>query len=304
MHPLLILNPHAGSGRALGAFRRIEPLLSRLFSRHRVAVTQHPAEVPEALEQGANEGCDSVLALGGDGTNATIINALASRAAPPMTLGMLPLGTGRDWARTLGIPLEPEAALAWLKRAEPRAIDLGLRRADGDTRRFINVSSAGLSGEVGRRVNESGPKRPWSFLAASVQTLLRFAPPPMRVWVDGEPWFEGDSYLLAVANGRYFGRGMKVAPDAMINDGVFDVVLVEGMSRPKVLAALPTLFSGSHVKRGDVHLRRAQHVRVEAIAPPLYIEADGEAGEATAVEYEILPKAVEVWVEPSTAAVA
>ncbi len=302
MNALILLNPNAASGRAVARFRQIEPLLREQLGDFRLAVTARPEELAAPLQRAAEAGCDTVLSVGGDGTTQALLDALAQQPALDFTVGVLPFGTGRDWARTLGIPLEPAAALRWLARAEARRVDLGCARVDGRERRFLNVASAGLSGEVGNRVNRTRVKRPWTFLQSIVGTLLRFDAPPMRVFLDGERFYEGDAFVLSVGNGRYFGRGMMICPDALINDGLFDVVLVEGMGKPQVLAALPTLFRGTHIHRADVHTRRARHVRVEALHPPLGLDLDGEPSEGTQIEFEVLPGALRMLVDPTVAA--
>ncbi|MGH2543988.1 MAG: diacylglycerol/lipid kinase family protein [Ardenticatenaceae bacterium] len=306
MKTIIIVNPHAASGRALWQFRQLEPLLSQAFDDFHVAVTSHPAEVAQQIALAAEAGYDTILSAGGDGTNLAVVNALAQRLEHGFTLATLPLGTGRDWARTLGIPPEPEAALQWLMRAEARPIDIGRVTADGMQHFFLNVASAGLSGEVGRRVNAAPVKRPWTYLGATISTLLQFGATAMRVSVDDIPTYEGGAILLAVGNGRFFGRGMMVCPDAHINDGLLDVVIVESMGKVKVLTALGTLYKGTHIEREDVHVLRGRRVTVEALGPPVGIELDGDSdlGSHTSITYEIVPGALRMLVDPSVGAVA
>jgi diacylglycerol kinase (ATP) len=302
MKPICIVNPQAGAGRALRQLEIIKPFLSNLFGFLYLVVTNHPQEVLEKIRSAAREGYDMVLSIGGDGTNQVVVNALAQLPEHPLTFATLPFGTGRDLARSLEVPVEPHAAAAWLGRAEPYALDIGRVTSEDGRSYFVNVASAGLTGEVARRCNV-GVKRPWTYFQAAVSTLLQFGPPAMRVTIDGDVWYEGKSLALAVGNGRYFGRGMLVCPDALLNDGLFDVVLVEGMGKASALVALPSLYSGAHLKRGDVHTRRARHVIVEALGPPLDLEMDGEPGQSSRIEFEVMPGALQALVDPTVEAV-
>lgn len=294
MKTLALLNPNAASGRSLRAFEQVRPQLEKVVRSLDVAITRHAGELAGHLTRARDEGVEMVLALGGDGTNLAVVNALAAQPDHPFIFASLPFGTGQDWARGLGIPREPEAAVRWLAAAKPQRVDLGeVRLETGQVQRFLNVASAGLSGEVARRTNAARVKRPWTFLQATVSTLLQFGPPHLRVTLDGELWYEGDAYLLAVGNGRYFGRGMKVCPDAQIDDGAFDVVLIEGKTVGEALVALPSLFKGTHVRRSDVHTQRARHVRVEALGSALDMEMDGEATlDVREIEFQLLAGAL------------
>ncbi len=262
-----------------------------------MVVTARPDEMLPHVRAAAEAGYDTLVAAGGDGTLLELVNTLATLPHHRFTVGVLPLGTGQDWARTLGIPRKPEAAVRWLAGARPQAVDLGRATIDGTPRLFVNVASAGLSGEVGQRVNRARVKHPWTFLQATIATLLRFRAPAMRAWVDGELFYEGAAFLLAVGNGRFFGRGMQVCPDAIIHDGLLEVVLVEAMGKAEVLAALPTLYRGTHVRRSDVHTRRARQVVVEAGDGPIGIELDGEPLQGRRVEFEVLPGALSLLVK-------
>ncbi len=309
---LIILNPHAGSGRAGRLWTRIEPLLWKEIGELVIAVTQKPEEVAAHLEQARAAGLMRVIAIGGDGTNYALINELMrlnrqDPDAPRMTFGCLPIGTGHDWARTLGIPARPADAVRWIAGAHPAPLDVGslhfTQNGKAVERNFLNIASGGISSEISERVNRQSRRYPWTFLAASVQALLTSQPTQLRVRLDGQPWYDGSAYIVAVANGRSFGHGMKVAPDARINDGKFDVVLVEGMSRARIIGALNTVYSGTHVKRSDVHVARAQTVEIES-AGKLGLELDGEPTSGEGIRFDILPGALNTLVHQLTGEIA
>lgn len=296
---LIILNPHAGAGRAGRLWTRIEPLLWRQLGDLLVAITQKPEEVVPHLHMAREAGITRVIAIGGDGTNHFIINALArlnrdAPDAPRMTFGSLPVGTGRDWSRTLKIPHTPEAAVNWIAGAHAVPVDIGTVSFGGQPSYFLNIASIGASGEVARLTNDDR-KLPWSYLANTLSTLMTYRPPTVRVKLDGKLWYEGKTWLVAVANGRYFGHNMMIAPNADITDGLFDVVLVEGMPRARVIQALNTAYTGQHVKRSDVRSGRAQLVEVET-DEFLPGEKDGELISGGSARFEVMPRALEMLV--------
>ena len=305
MKTLIILNPHAASGRALKHFKSVKPLLSEFFEVMRVAVSSHECELEPHLRRAFDDGFDTVLALGGDGTNFAVVNALAEAGGlkKGVTFATLPFGTGRDWARTLGMPEKACAMLGWLAEGMPQLVDVGCVTIDGQRSLFLNVASAGISGAMAPRVNATRVKRPWTFLQATVSTLFSFEAPQIRVFLDGNAWYEGGALLLAVGNGRFFGRGMKVCPNAFINDGLFEVVLIEDMSTLQALRALPTLLKGTHIQRHDVHVRRARKVRLESIDETLDLEMDGEPNQGQVIEFELLPSVLRMLVDPKVEAI-
>jgi YegS/Rv2252/BmrU family lipid kinase len=278
---LIILNPHAASGRAGIIWKELEPLLWQRLGELVVAITQKPEEVATHLDKAQASGLNRVIAIGGDGTNHALINALADLNArnpggTPMIYGNLPVGTGRDWARGTGVPYDNiRAAADWIASAEPKPVDIGKLDYDGHTRYFLNIASAGISGAVAERVNRVPVRRAWTFTQATVQTMLRYRPQRLNITLDGKAWYDGKSYLLAVANGTTFGRGMRIAPQAKPNDGLFDVVLVKGMSRPRILLAFEMVYRAAHLDHPKVQWERAREVRIEG-SETLSFELDGE----------------------------
>lgn len=285
----IIVNPHAAGGRACAVWEQLQQPLRRAFGELLVYITEQAADVPMRLHEAYSNGARRVIAIGGDGTNYALVNALAAlRADQPaarMICGLLPVGTGRDWARGLGIPMgDPEAALAWLMRARPQPTDIGVitgiegddaASTPGAPRLFLNIASAGMGGQVTEFVNSAAHRRSWTFLAATLHTLAIYRPPAIRITVDDQPWFEGRAYVAAVANGTTFGHGMKIAPNAQPNDGLFDVVLVENTSRLTILAAFQRVYAGTHLTHPAVHHTRGAVVRIET-DERIGLELDGE----------------------------
>ncbi len=294
---LIILNPHAAGGLAGEQQAHIEATLYRTLGEQRLAVTQRPEEVIEHLHEAHAGGVQRVVSVGGDGTNHVLVNALADLRErypdlPPMLYGMLPVGTGRDWARSAGIPLHSfDEAANWLAASQPRATDIGLALLDGHPEYFLNIASVGISGDVDRRVNSARLRRPWTFLAATVAAILTAPPPDVRVICDGEVWYEGRVLLVAVANGTTFGHGMRIAPHARIDDGVFDLVLVKDTGKLETLMALRRVYNGTHLSHRAVMYRRASEVHIESRQPesPMSLDLDGEHATAQHISFYVRP---------------
>lgn len=297
---LIILNPHAAGGRAGQLWTRIEPLLWERLGELVVAVTERPEDVAPHLDKAYAAGLNRVISVGGDGTNHALVNALVQLneqhpGGPQMVYGNLPVGTGRDWARSHGIPLNLEAAADWIAGAVPGPVDLGLLHYHASDQpaatrvlHFLNIASVGLGGEVDARVNRKQVRRPWTFLKATVETLLTYKPGKLRIILDGEVWYEDRALTVVIANGTTFGHGMKIAPDARTDDGLFDVVVVDALSKIEVLAALRKVYDGSHIEHPGVHFNRAKHVQVDA-GGPLAVDVDGEYTHGSQLNFSVRP---------------
>lgn len=309
MKTLLILNPHSGGGRAGKIFRHIEEGLMRKLGDYLVAITHHPNAVERYLDMVAQVGIERVIALGGDGTNFAILNALARRPEKHLIFGTVPMGTGRDWARSLGIPVDPFAAERWLEKVVPFSCDLGkVEYSDINTgktlsRIFLNVASTGISRDVINRVNRARKRTATTFFTSTVKSLIKYKGQRVTIECDGKNFFEGPSLMLAVANGRSFGRGMWIAPTALLNDGLFDVVVVEGMPRTRAILALPSLYAGTHLRRPDVHATRARTVTIRSSDGPIDLDLDGEEALGEEATFTLMPEAIRVLLNPTKAAI-
>jgi diacylglycerol kinase (ATP) len=300
---LIVLNPHAGSGRAGKLWTQIEPILWEKLGELVLAVTQRPEEVAYHLDKAYASGLTRVISIGGDGTNHALVNAIAELseqhpAGPPIIYGMLPMGTGQDWARSAGIPLDNiEAAAEWVANAQPQPTDIGLLKFDSRREHFLNIASAGLGGEVDKRVNRASKRRPWTFLAATVSAILTYRPQRLQIQLDGQDWYDGKALLVAVANGTTFGHGMKIAPHAKTDDGMFDVILVENASKLETLMTLRRVYDGSHLTHPAVQYRKASHIRVLSSAP-LSLDLDGEYASAEQLDFQVRPGLLQLLKQP------
>lgn len=283
-----LVNPRAGAGDAA---RRVPNLLRELERReldHRVVETSAPGEATLLAREARDAGATCIIVVGGDGTLNEVVQAYVAADGSVIRgpeLALLPAGTGGDFRRTLGLPAAGPGAAARALDATPRAVDLGVVRltdTDGSpvVRAFVNVMSFGISGVVDGLVNR-GPK--WvggraAFFVATLRALVVYRNAPVRVMVDGEVLLNGPILNVAVANGRYFGGGMQVAPDADPSDGLFDVIGLADLSRLEGLSLSAHIYRGSHVgRRGIVH-RRGKVVVAEPLVAGsrVLIDLDGE----------------------------
>jgi diacylglycerol kinase (ATP) len=250
------------------------------------------SEYPGHLARAAGEARGSLLVvIGGDGTVNEVVNGVAGTDAE---IAVLPCGTGQDFGRTHGIPSRFEEAVRVALRGETRTIDLGrVELDDGTSRFFANVGSAGMSGSVARRANAMTKRFGGraTFYYALTREFLAWQ--NTRVVVDLEDGMrrEGPMHDVIVANGSYHGGGMKLAPDARQDDGLFDVVLIGDVTKPDFVTTSPKLYSGRYLSHAKVELVRSSSVAISA-AEPLPLEVDGEPIGATPARFVVVPSAL------------
>lgn len=298
---LVMVNPAAGGGRGARQWRLLRAKVPEIAE----AAAIEPAGAPEARAELRRrlleDGHERLLIIGGDGTAQLAANVLleleAERLlrASDVALAVVPAGTGSDLARHLELPRDPQAALRHVLSAKPRPLDaIAFTTDDGRRRAVLNTASFGLSGSVVREINANPKRGALSYLAATLRGLLRYRPASCRVEADGALLGDGPFFLVAVTNGRYFGKGMKVAPAAVSDDGLAEVVLVPPVPRWQLPLRLPQFFTGRHVALPFVTVRRARQVRLLPAedAPPF--ELDGEAADAAPATLEVLPGALRI----------
>jgi diacylglycerol kinase (ATP) len=294
---VFFVNPRAGSGKGAEAWEGLRRALG--LAERAVVILADDAraagrQLDEALAR-RDPAPRRVIAVGGDGTAHLAANRLvAGPRRAEVALGFVAAGTGSDLARNLGLPREPRAALDHALASEPTPLDL-VRVTCGEERRVVlNVASAGISGRVAERVNALTRRGGLSYLSTTLGALRSYRPFAARLVVDGETWYQGGVYLLAVANGSSFGKGMRVAPAAVPDDGLADVVLVRPIRGALVPFKLPRLYTGGALAIREVIWKRARRVRLEPAAGADIgcLEIDGETIPGGAADFELLPGAL------------
>ena len=231
-----------------------------------------------------------------------VANGIAGRSG--VEIALIARGTGWDFARSLGLPRNIDRAIEVALSGETRTIDLGratyrLWSGEDGQSFFANVASAGMSGAIAQRANDSskalGGKV--SYLWATFAVFARWSSTEIHVTVDGETR-RARMHDVIVANGPYVGGGMKIAPEAEPDDGTFDVLLIGDLTKRDLVLTMPKIFRGTHLPHPKAELLRGAHVSVDA-ADRLPIELDGEQPGTTPARFEIVPQALRVRVPPS-----
>jgi YegS/Rv2252/BmrU family lipid kinase len=277
---------------------------TRVGSPPEVLETRAPGDAARLVDQCRRIGVDVIAVAGGDGTLNEVSQAYVDRDGQPVSgppIAVLPVGTGGDFRRTLGLDGDLEAAVDRLLTSDPRPFDLGVLRLttlDGGAavRAFLNIASFGLGGLTDRLVN-AGPR--WlggraTFYLATVRALAAYRNAPVRVHVDGAPWLESPVVNVMIANGRYFGGGMRIAPAADPADGVFDIVAVGNRSRVQTLALTPAVYAGTHLGRAKITATRGLSVEAWPASPDheVLVDMDGETPGKLPLTARISPGAI------------
>jgi YegS/Rv2252/BmrU family lipid kinase len=282
----LLVNPSAGGGRALKALPAVEAELDRRGLYVRVARTRSLSHARELALSAVDAG-EVVVTLSGDGLIGAVAGAL--RGHEEAIMGVLPGGRGNDFARAAGIPADPVEACAVIADGEPRAVDVG----EVGGRVFVGIASLGFDSEANRIANEA-PSRlgPLVYAYGALRALATWRPATFDVAVDRERrTFTG--WTVAAANSRAYGGGMLLAPDARLDDGELDVVLVAPDSRRQFVRCLPLVFKGTHVDLPSVTVLRGREVRISADRP-FAVYADGDPIGELPVTIRAIPGAVKI----------
>jgi diacylglycerol kinase (ATP) len=287
----LLVNPAARGGRTL---RMLEPVARRLRAGGAELSVIVGVDAADALERACTavaERPDALVAFGGDGLVHLAVQAVAGTDVP---LGIIPAGTGNDIAAALGLPCkDPVTAARVVLRMKSRLVDVARLRAGGVEELFAGVVCCGFDSRVNERANRlTWPPGMAKYVVAMLEELRSFRPIPFRVTFDGDEVVEREAMLVAVANTRSYGAGMRVCPDALPDDGLLDVMMLGAVSKGEFLRVFPSVYRGTHVGHRAVSVRRVRSLRLEALDVVAY--ADGERIGPVPLECEVRPGALRV----------
>lgn len=294
---LFVVNPVAGHGRAAKVWRRIEPLVASLGAGGGTACdvkfTERPRHAEEIARQAAAEGYDRVAVVGGDGTLNEVGNGLVGTET---AMAIIPAGTANDLIRTFPIPTHVEEAARLAFEGRQGKMDLGLAQTAERRRYFVNMFGAGFDAEVAGRVNDLGPVvkavgGTISTLVCLVITLFKYGDPRVTLKIDDQTVDVPNLIFSAMAIGRFVGGGMMLLPEAVPDDGLFDIMWAHDMGRLDLLRTVFKTYSGRHVEHPRVHMTRGKRVRVES-STPLRCHVDGETGGYLPATVEVVPGAL------------
>ncbi len=294
---VFLVNPASANGSTGRRWPQIAERAQSAGLAGETLVSERPGHLVELAERAAG-GAGLLVAVGGDGTVHEVVNGLIrSGRSGEVDLAVLSRGTGKDFVRSLRIPGDLDKAIETARAGKTRVVDVGLARftgLDGSPAEayFANFAGAGISGSIARRANASskvlGGKA--SFMWATVAVFLRWKSVDVTVDVDGTPR-SGPMFEVLAMNGDYTAGGMWMAPDAMADDGLFDVVLIGDVTKLDFVATFPKLYRGRHVGHPKIEHLKGRAVKVDS-ATPLPIALDGEQPGTTPVSFEIAPGAL------------
>jgi YegS/Rv2252/BmrU family lipid kinase len=310
--PLIIVNPASAGGATGERWARAASDVREHFGAFSCAFTKGAGDARAIAEREARAGRRMIVACGGDGTISEVAGGIIESGADA-ELGVLPSGTGGDFRRTLRMPKGTRDAARALRDGRTVRIDAGrveFENASGEreVRYFVNVASCGMGGEVIRRAKDEdatslavrganliGGRA--AYALASAQAALSFENPRLRVRLDEGRERHIVVANLCVANARYFGGGMKIAPDAKLTDGLFDVVAVGDLGALSIFSNAHRLYLGTHLGMSQVHHARARKIDVSVAdesGAKVLLEVDGELIGSLPATFEILPGALRV----------
>ncbi len=285
----LLVNPASGAGRCEAMLPAVENELDKRRIVFRVERTRSAEHAIERALRAADAG-EVPVVMSGDGLIGIVGGALAGTEVP---LGIVPGGRGNDLARVLGIPSQPEGAVDVLAAGETRTIDVG----EANGRRFLGIASAGFDSECNRIANETKLIRGRLVYAYSVPRALAAWKPARFTLRIGEENLRFTGYSVAAANSNTFGGGMRLAPNASLDDGEFDIVMIGEVGKLRYLSNLPKVFKGTHVDNDEVRIVRARSLELSA-SRPFAVYADGEHITDLPASLRVLPRALSVVAPP------
>ncbi len=290
-HTVFLVNPASANG---STGRRWPELARRAAAAGLEGATlfsERQGHLAELAREAALDGAELLVVVGGDGSVNEVVNGLAGLGRQP-EVAVVPRGTGWDFSRTFGIPRKIDDAVQIALQGDVRTIDLGrasYRAWDGSdaTAWFANVASAGMSGAIAKRANETtkalGGKA--SYLWATFAVFSGWEATEIEVAVDGERR-AGPMFDVVVANGRFFGGGLEICPEAEPDDGLFDVLTIGDVTKRDLVQTMPKMYRGTHLPHPKAELLRGSSVTVTS-ETPLPIELDGEQPGTTPVTFEV-----------------
>jgi diacylglycerol kinase (ATP) len=290
-----IVNKVSGNGRTLKIWDQIERKLKEKNIFYCVRFTQKSKHATILVQELINkENATVIVAVGGDGTINEVINGLVGMNIP---LGIIPAGSGNDFSRGLGIPLKHDEALERILSGKPKIIDIGYVNSTY----FCTVAGIGFDGEVAQKTNTSLYKKilnfirvgQISYIISAINVLLRYKPIDITLKIDKKLYNIPKVWLIAVANLPFYAGGLVICPKAESNDGLFNICIVQGMSKWKFLCTIPLVFKGNHISSPSIQIIKGKELEIYP-STQLLVHGDGEVIGETPARIRIEPNALYV----------
>lgn len=301
----LIVNPVSGSGRGKRDWLQVSTLLKEAGIGFKYTFTEYRGHATDLARKAVEEGWRGIICVGGDGSANEVINGIFTQnnaSTKDVSIALIPVGVGKDWGRTIGIPSNYTDAVNAIKNASTFIQDAGLvQYYDAGTlkkRYFANVAGIGYDALVTEKANlmkEQGRSGTLPYLLSLITCLLKYRYTSVKLKVDGIE-LKDDVFSINVGICKYSGGGMMQVPEAIPDDGLLDLTLIKSIGKLEVLKNVKNLYDGSFIQHPRIETFRGREIIIES-KPKIYLEVDGESLGHTPLRFNIIPKSVKVIVE-------
>jgi diacylglycerol kinase (ATP) len=299
---LVIVNPNAGNKKGKKDWDTISALLKKENLPFTVKFTERKGHAIIFAMEGIAAGFRKIITVGGDGTLNEVVNGVFSTGVcltKDISLSLIPVGTGNDWGRMFGIPLDYKKAIKIIRDNKQMLHDVGLvsfyNGSEKKKRYFINIAGLGFESVVVRRTNiqkDKGRSGKMIYFYNLLMSLLSYKNTKAEVIIDGER-INADVFSINIGNGRYCGGGMRQTPNALPDDGFLDMTIINGMGKFEIIRNLKILYDGTILNHPKIDGYRCKNVKVSSDSV-IYTQADGESLGHTPVEFSILPASINI----------
>ncbi len=292
---LIIFNPNAGSGKAQLCLPLIKQHLKSFGIEHDLLFTEAQGHAKILSQEADLSHYSGVIAAGGDGTLFETVNGLMTHDKHcRKPFGVVPVGTGNAFSRELGLlPSDWKKGLDIILKQQAKAIDLGHVKTVDDAFYFLNIIGMGFVVEAGKTTLKIKKLGKMSYTLATLWETAKLKKHRIKVTID-DLVIDDDLVFIEVANSRYTGTSFLIAPDAKIDDGLLDVIILEKISRPKILRLFPTIYSGKHVNYKEIKTHQAKKITIET-TQPMPLMPDGEFKGTTPVTITCVPSSLQLF---------
>jgi YegS/Rv2252/BmrU family lipid kinase len=297
---MVVVNPNAGSGKGKKDWGNISSLLAKYGISYKKVFTECPKHAIQLTRDCILQGYRNFIVVGGDGTLNEVVNGVFSQNVCPsldIVIAMIAVGTGNDWGKMYGIPHSYEEAIKVIRNRKVRAQDIGIvEYVNGireEKRHFLNIAGMGFDALVVQRTNrqkEVGKNGKAIYLINLLRSLISYKPAHIEVAIDGQK-ISRDFFTISVGIGRYSGGGMLQTPNAIPDDGLFDITVIKKIGKGDIILSLKKLYDGSILKHRKIEGYKAKEIRIES-NPMINVEADGETLGNSPSCFRILPRSI------------
>lgn len=299
---LVIVNPNAGHGKGEKDWSRISALLTKYEISYQARFTEARRHAMLITREGIKNGFRKIIVVGGDGTMNEVVNgAFAQKFCPStqITLGMITVGTGNDWGKLFGIPVKYEPAIQILREGKSRLQDAGIvyyfHGTSRQKRYFINIAGLGFDAVVVKHTNiqkDRGHKGKALYMLNLLRCLFLYRHTYTAVEIDGVK-IEGDVFTISIGIGRFSGGGMMQTPNAVPDDGLFDVTIIKKIKKGDIILSLRKLYDGTILSHPKIEGYTGRDILIDS-DPLIHVEADGESLGHSPIEFRMLPKSINI----------